>query len=73
MRRVRRSLGVVARPLDTASPDLTVPSMVASRKKSRSKSIGPGGLDALKQSNGNRRQVGGKEDAGRERPPNGTH
>jgi kinetochore protein Spc7/SPC105 len=26
-------------------------------KKSRSKSLGPGGLDALKNSNGNRRQV----------------
>lgn len=27
-------------------------------KKSRSKSLGPGGLDALQNSNGNRRQVG---------------
>jgi hypothetical protein len=26
-------------------------------KKSRSKSLGPGGLDALQHSNGNRRQV----------------
>lgn len=27
-------------------------------KKSRSKSLGPGGLDALQNSNGNRRKVG---------------
>lgn len=31
--------------------------LAASRKKSRSKSIGPGGLDALKAGTGNRRVV----------------
>ena len=31
--------------------------LAASRKKSRSKSIGPGGLDALKSGTGNRRVV----------------
>jgi kinetochore protein Spc7/SPC105 len=30
----------------------------AKDKKSRSKSLGPGGLDALQHSNGNRRKVG---------------
>lgn len=30
-------------------------------KKPRSKSIGPGGLDALKDTTGNRRKVGNKE------------
>lgn len=30
-------------------------------KKSRSKSLGPGGLDALQKSNGNRRQVATKD------------
>lgn len=32
--------------------------MAGTRKKSRSKSMGPGGLDALKMGNGNRRAVG---------------
>lgn len=32
-------------------------SMGATRKKSRSKSMGPGGLDPLKKANGNRRAV----------------
>lgn len=34
----------------------------ASHKKSRSKSIGPGGLDALKETTGNRREVGNLRD-----------
>ena len=33
--------------------------LAANRKKSRSKSIGPGGLDVLKSGTGNRRVVGG--------------
>lgn len=32
--------------------------LAASRKKSRSKSMGPGGLDTLKPGTGNRRVVG---------------
>lgn len=32
--------------------------LAANRKKSRSKSMGPGGLDGLKHGNGNRRAVG---------------
>ena len=41
-----------------ALPSLTVQGKQAS-KKSRSKSLGPGGLDALKESSGNKQEVGG--------------
>lgn len=42
---------------ENATVDVSAASLAANRKKSRSKSIGPGGLDALKPANGNRRQV----------------
>ncbi|KAH8844401.1 hypothetical protein MCOR27_010690 [Pyricularia oryzae] len=41
---------------ENATVDVSAASLAANRKKSRSKSIGPGGLDALKPANGNRRQ-----------------
>ncbi|PNY18824.1 Kinetochore protein spc7 [Tolypocladium capitatum] len=59
MRRTRRSIGAhtdVRKALDKENVTYDVGSSLAtSRKKSRSKSMGPGGLDALKQGNGNRR------------------
>ncbi|KAF4974146.1 hypothetical protein FZEAL_8911 [Fusarium zealandicum] len=58
-RRTRRSIGAhtdvqKAIEKENATVDVTR-SLAASRKKSRSKSLGPGGLDALKRANGNRR------------------
>ncbi|RGP76238.1 hypothetical protein FLONG3_5366 [Fusarium longipes] len=58
-RRTRRSIGAhtdvnKAFGKENATTDVTS-SLAASRKKSRSKSLGPGGLDALMKSNGNRR------------------
>lgn len=41
---------------ENATVDVTS-TLAASRKKSRSKSLGPGGLDALRQGSGNRRAV----------------
>ncbi|KAL8400092.1 hypothetical protein RB594_000481 [Gaeumannomyces avenae] len=59
VKRSRKSLGGLPsrRTLEkeNATVDLASTSLAANRKKSRSKSIGPGGLDALKPSNGNRR------------------
>jgi kinetochore protein Spc7/SPC105 len=57
-RRTRRSIGAhtdvnKAFEKENATIDVTA----ASRKKSRSKSLGPGGLDALMKANGNRRAV----------------
>lgn len=57
-RRTRRSIGVhpdVNRAFE--KENATVDVTAASRKKSRSKSLGPGGLDALMKANGNRRAV----------------
>ncbi|KAM0556762.1 hypothetical protein ACHAPJ_005822 [Fusarium lateritium] len=58
-RRTRRSIGAhtdvkKAFEKENATVDVTN-SLAASRKKSRSKSLGPGGLDALMKANGNRR------------------
>ncbi|KAM0238014.1 hypothetical protein ACHAPO_003892 [Fusarium lateritium] len=58
-RRTRRSIGAhtdvnKAFGKDNATADVTS-SLAANRKKSRSKSLGPGGLDALMKANGNRR------------------
>ncbi|OBS26736.1 hypothetical protein FPOA_00678 [Fusarium poae] len=58
-RRTRRSIGAhtdvnKAFAKENATTDVTS-SLAASRKKSRSKSLGPGGLDALMKANGNRR------------------
>jgi hypothetical protein len=60
-RRTRRSVGAhtdvnKAFEKENATVDVTS-SLAASRKKSRSKSLGPGGLDALMKANGNRRAV----------------
>lgn len=57
-RRTRKSTSAVDK--DNATVDLGVgPTLAENRKKakSRSKSIGPGGLDALKAGSGNRRVV----------------
>ncbi|KAH8179257.1 spc7 kinetochore protein [Sarocladium implicatum] len=58
-RRPRRSLGIQTasrKATDKENATIDVGSTLAdSRKKSRSKSMGPGGLDALKQGSGNRR------------------
>ncbi|KAH7320041.1 hypothetical protein B0I35DRAFT_392081 [Stachybotrys elegans] len=58
-RRTRKSIGShsdLHQTMDKENATVDVASsMSTSRKKSRSKSIGPGGLDALKQGNGNRR------------------
>ncbi|RSM12194.1 hypothetical protein CDV31_006399 [Fusarium ambrosium] len=58
-RRTRRSIAShtdvrKAMEKENATVDVTS-SLAASRKKSRSKSLGPGGLDALMKANGNRR------------------
>ncbi|POR38027.1 Kinetochore protein spc7 [Tolypocladium paradoxum] len=58
-RRTRRSIGAhtdVRKALDKENATIDGgSSLAASRKKSRSKSMGPGGLDALKHGHGNRR------------------
>ncbi|GJC88364.1 hypothetical protein ColLi_11202 [Colletotrichum liriopes] len=58
-RRTRKSIGATSlsrKNGDKENATIDVGSTLAeSRKKSRSKSIGPGGLDALKNANGNRR------------------
>ncbi|OHW90727.1 Spc7 kinetochore protein [Colletotrichum incanum] len=58
-RRTRKSIGATSSSRkngDKENATIDVGSTLAeSRKKSRSKSIGPGGLDALKNANGNRR------------------
>ncbi|GAB0139772.1 hypothetical protein EsHS_00000413 [Epichloe bromicola] len=57
-RRVRKSVGNVAmrKTMDKENATVDVAStLAANRKKSRSKSMGPGGLDGLKHGNGNRR------------------
>lgn len=59
-RRTRKSIGATdsRKNGDKENATIDVGSTLAeSRKKSRSKSIGPGGLDALKNANGNRRAV----------------
>ncbi|KAG6081775.1 hypothetical protein E4U16_006976 [Claviceps sp. LM84 group G4] len=57
-RRVRKSVGTVVmkKTMDKENATVDVAStLAANRKKSRSKSMGPGGLDALRHGNGNRR------------------
>ena len=60
-RRTRKSLGSQAesrKAADKENATVDIGSTLAeNRKKSRSKSIGPGGLDALKAGSGNRRVV----------------
>lgn len=59
-RRVRKSIGIdtVARKsMDKENATVDLGSTGAAKKSSRSKSMGPGGLDALKQASGNRRAV----------------
>lgn len=60
-RRTRKSIGggpATRRTLDKENATLDVDgAMAGARKKSRSKSMGPGGLDTLKMGNGNRRAV----------------
>lgn len=60
-RRVRKSVGAsteMMRTVDKENATVDVARTLAdNRKKSRSKSIGPGGLDALKRGTGNRRAV----------------
>lgn len=60
-RRTRKSIGAhtdIPKTLDKENATMDGgSSLAASRKKSRSKSLGPGGLDALKQGHGNRRAV----------------
>lgn len=61
-RRLRKSIGgqissAKATEKENVTLDLGSSSLAANRKKSRSKSIGPGGLDVLKNANGNRRAV----------------
>lgn len=60
-RRMRKSLGAQtdsrkAMDKENATVDVAT-TLAANRKKSRSKSMGPGGLDSLKQGSGNRRAV----------------
>lgn len=58
-RRLRKSIGVhteLSNP-HKENATLDVGQSLAASRKSRSKSIGPGGLDALRQGNGNRRAV----------------
>ena len=61
-RRSRKSVGGAAEmkrytDKENATVDVGSATLGASRQKSRSKSIGPGGLDALKAGTGNRRAV----------------
>lgn len=60
-RRTRKSIGAhtdIRKAMDKENATVDVgSSLAANRKKSRSKSMGPGGLDALKQGHGNRRAV----------------
>jgi kinetochore protein Spc7/SPC105 len=61
-RRARKSVGAhtdMRKGLDKENATVDIASeLAASRKKSRSKSMGPGGLDTLKPGTGNRRVVG---------------
>ncbi|KAJ0162499.1 Kinetochore protein spc7 [Colletotrichum tanaceti] len=57
-RRTRKSIGAIGSRKNGDKENATIDvgsTLAESRKKSRSKSIGPGGLDALKNANGNRR------------------
>lgn len=61
-RRMRKSISAhsdLQKNMDkeNATIDLSASSRQIGRNKSRSKSLGPGGLDALRQSSGNRRAV----------------
>lgn len=59
-RRIRKSIGLDTRKSvdkENATVDLGPNGAAASKKSSRSKSLGPGGLDALRQGTGNRRAV----------------
>jgi hypothetical protein len=59
-RRSRKSTGAFGRETvdkENATFDVGSNSLAGNKKKSRSKSIGPGGLDGLKQGHGNRRAV----------------
>ncbi|KAM0511691.1 hypothetical protein ACHAPE_009650 [Trichoderma viride] len=54
-RRTRKSIGVHAELSRKENNTIDVGGSLAASRKSRSKSIGPGGLDALRQGTGNRR------------------
>ncbi|PTB40503.1 uncharacterized protein TrAFT101_005686 [Trichoderma asperellum] len=54
-RRSRKSIGVHTELSRKENATIDVGGSLAASRKSRSKSIGPGGLDALRQGNGNRR------------------
>lgn len=59
-RRTRKSIGAhtdIQNAIEKENATVNGGSLAANRKKSRSKSLGPGGLDALKQASGNRRAV----------------
>lgn len=56
-RRTRRSIGGKDRENATIDVSAATNGTTATRKKSRSKSIGPGSLDILKPGAGNRRAV----------------
>ena len=64
-RRTRKSIGShlqMKRTVDKENATVDVASTLAdNRKKSRSKSIGPGGLDTLKNGSGNRRIVSARD------------
>ncbi|KAH6900378.1 hypothetical protein B0T10DRAFT_470409 [Thelonectria olida] len=57
-RRVRKSISShtdIRRAMEKENATVDVSTLAANRKKSRSKSLGPGGLDALRKGSGNRR------------------
>lgn len=56
-RRARKSIGVHTELSRKENNTIDVGGSLAASRKSRSKSIGPGGLDALRQGTGNRRAV----------------
>ncbi|EHK40337.1 hypothetical protein TRIATDRAFT_296316 [Trichoderma atroviride IMI 206040] len=60
-RRARKSIGVHTELSRKENNTMDVGGSLAASRKSRSKSIGPGGLDALRQGTGNRRALSGSK------------
>lgn len=56
-RRIRKSIGSYSDARKAADKENATVDLGAASKASRSKSLGPGGLDALRQGSGNRRAV----------------
>lgn len=56
-RRIRKSIGAHTDARKAVDKENATVDLGATSKASRSKSLGPGGLDALKQGSGNRRAV----------------